>query len=94
MKHVTLIEKSLKKVRSKFLVKKTFKGLICAIAVFSAVIFIKETVYFTDVTIYKDMITIAKITKVIEVFSSLWKDIDNVINVSENQWMKISLVEN
>ena len=71
MKHVTLTEKSLKKVRSKFLIKKVFKRLICAVAVFSAIIFIKKTIYFIDVTIYEDMIAIAKITKVIEAFSSL-----------------------
>ena len=94
MEHVTLAEKPPKKVRSKSLIKKAFKGLMCAVAAFSAVISIKKTVYSIGVTIYEDMIAIAKIAKVVEAFSSLWKDIDNVINVSENQWMEISLVEN
>ena len=71
MKHVTLAEKSFKKVRSKFLIKKVFKGLMYAIAAFSAAISIKETVYFTGVTIYGDIIAIAEIAKVVEAFPSL-----------------------
>ena len=94
LKDASLAERSLKKVKSKSLIKKTFKELMCAVVIFNAVIFIKKTIYFTDVTIYEDTIAIEAIVKVVEVFLNLWKDIDNVINVSENQWMKISLVDN
>ena len=44
---------------------------MCVIAAFSAVIFIKKTVYFTDVIIYEDTIAIEAIIKVVEVFFNL-----------------------
>ena len=73
MKHVTLTKKFFKKVKLKFLIKKAFKKLIYAIAAFNVIIFtfIKKTVYFTDIIIYKDIITITEIAKIIEVFLSL-----------------------
>ena len=65
-------------------------------AAFSVITFtpIKKTVYFTDTTIYEDTVAIETIVKIVEAFLSLWKDIDNVTNVLENQWMEIPLVDN
>ena len=94
LKDAPLAERPLKKTKSKSLIKKAFKELMCVIAAFSAAISIKETVYFTDATVYEDTIATEAIIKVIEVFLNLWKDINNVINVSEDQWIEIPLVDN
>ena len=71
LKDAPLAERPFKKIKSKSLIKKAFKKLMCAVAAFNAVIFIKETVYFTDITIYEDTIAIEAIIKVVEAFLNL-----------------------
>ena len=47
-----------------------------------------------DVTIYDESNAIARIAKMINAYSSIWNDQDTIVDISENQWMSITLKSN
>lgn len=50
-----------------------------------------ETILSTDVTVYGNITTMKVLTKVINHFSTVWKDLDKFVNLSMNNWMQILL---
>lgn len=96
-KHTTLADKLPKKDRSKFWVKRAFQGLLGTAAAFSAATAPNdtETVHVTGAIIYGSITTATQaISDVVKAFPNLWKDTGNVINVPEDQYMEIPLVDN
>ncbi len=53
-----------------------------------------KTVLFTDVTVYEDITTMKVLSKVVDWFSAVWKNLDKFVNLSMNNWMWISLKSN
>ena len=47
-----------------------------------------------SVTVYKCTSAASALNKIINHYLSLWEDNSNVTDISENEWMKISLLEN
>ena len=102
MKYAPMIEKSFKKTRSRFLIKQTLRKIFGFIIIFNTVISsifissisIGKIVHYIGVTIYDDVVVIQTIVDIADFFLNLWKDIDNVVNISKDQWMEIPLVDN
>ena len=53
----------------------------------------RETIYSTGATIYRDAAVTSVISGVVKAFPNIWKNIGN-INIPEDQWMEIPLVDN
>ena len=47
-----------------------------------------------SVTVYENTQTNTSLSEVVNQYSNLWEDIDNVADVSEEEWIEISLLEN
>ena len=72
IKHIFLINKLFKKIKSRSLIKQTLKKLLCLIAAFNVIITLSiKIVYHIDVIIYNDIIIIAAIDNVVEIFFNL-----------------------
>ena len=53
-----------------------------------------ETIHATGATIYGNAPATNAISNVVEAYPSLWKDTGNVVNIPEDQYMEIPLVDN
>ena len=53
-----------------------------------------ETLLINEITIYSDASTLYWITKIVSQYPQLWEDWDNIVNVSESEWMNILLLNN
>ena len=77
-------------------VKQTFWALLAATAVHHVAMdkLCKECVTDRRVTIYGKPTTIEWINAVVSCYLKLWEDHGHVVNVSEEEWMDISLLDN
>ena len=53
-----------------------------------------ETLLMNEITVYSGTSTLYQITEVISQYPQLWEDWGNIVNVSESEWMNISLFDN
>ena len=77
-------------------VKQIFWALLTAITVHYMIMnkLCEKCVTDHRVTIYEKLIIIEWINAVISCYLKLWKDYEHVINISEEKWMNISLLNN
>ena len=73
MKNAPLVNKSLKKTKSKSLIKQIFRELLDLTTIFNAIISLTatKTVYHTGATIYKDVTDTQAIIAIIDSFPTL-----------------------
>ncbi len=50
-----------------------------------------KTVLFTDVTVYEDITIMKVLSKIVDQFSAVWKNLDKFVNLFMNNWIQISL---
>ena len=97
-KHATIADRPPKKVRKSLSIKQTLCTLLGLTAAFNASTSPAatpcETTHATGATIYGNATDSQAIASVAEAFPSLWQDTGNVVNIPEDQWMEIPLVDN
>ena len=72
LKHVSLINRSFKKIKSKFLIKQIIKESLYIITIFNIIIIFNiEIVYYIDVIIYENLTIIIAIINVTKTFFNL-----------------------
>ena len=47
-----------------------------------------------SITVYKCTSAVSALNEIVNYYLSLWKDNSNMTDISENKWMKVSLLEN
>ena len=55
---------------------------------------VNEIVMFNNITIYDDKFVYARLFIVTETYSKIWRDIENIMNIFEEDWMIIFIVVN
>ena len=53
-----------------------------------------ETLLLNRITVYSNADNLYQITEVISQYPQLWEDWDNIVDVSESEWINISLLNN
>ena len=51
-------------------------------------------ILFNDVIVYEESNVASRITEIVNVFSTIWNDQRTIVDISENQWMSITLKSN
>ena len=107
--YAPVAERPPKKIRQKTSIKQTLRALLGMTVAFnvvtapiSAIALTEiatptaacETIHATGTTIYGNVTTTNAISNVVEAYPSLWKDTGNVVNIPEEQYMDIPLVDN
>ena len=58
-------------------------------------LFILKIVMFIDITVFDEQFIYNRLFTVTNAYSKIWRDIEkNIVNISENQWMFISILSN